>query len=116
MDSDAQIYLRVQKVKKRDLPQLIVLLPGGESGWWVLVQVLADFSIYGNRREPVQVLSGALETPGSLRFSRMLDCLAMGTDIGKWTVPSERGRTSLQGQTLTCQKQFLALSQEEGFH
>lgn len=92
-----------------------MLLPGGESGWWVLVQVLADFSIYGNRRESVQVLSGALETPGSLRFSRNLDCLAMGTDIRKWTVPSEGGWT-LQGQSLICQKQFLALSQEEGFH
>ena len=94
---------------------MIVLLPGGESGWWVLVQVLADFSIYGNGREPVQVLSGALETPGSLHFSRILDCLAMGTDIGKWTVPNKGGWT-LQGQSLTCQKQFLALSQEEGFH
>lgn len=94
---------------------MIVLLPGGESGWWVLVQVLADFSIYGNRRESVQVLSGALETPGSLRFSRNLDCVAMGTDIRKWTVPSEGGWT-LQGQSLICQKQFLALSQEEGFH
>lgn len=92
-----------------------MLLPCGESGWWVLVQVLADFSIYGNRRESVQVLSGALETPGSLRFSRNLDCLAMGTDIRKWTVPSEGGWT-LQGQSLICQKQFLALSQEEGFH
>lgn len=92
-----------------------MLLPGGESGWWVLVQVLADFSIYGNRRESVQVLSGALETPGSLRFSRNLDCVAMGTDIRKWTVPSEGGWT-LQGQSLICQKQFLALSQEEGFH
>lgn len=93
-----------------------MLLPGGESGWWVLVQVLADFNIYGSRREPVQVLSGALETPGSPRFSRMPDCLAMGTDIGKWTVPNEGGWTSLQGQSLTCQKQFLALSQKEGFH